>query len=205
MSDRIDFQPRSAAGTLLVADPDPVLRESICTVMGRAGYKILAQAESLDDTRRLLRKLQPGLIILGQPKVESDLLDRVRALRAGTLSPLLLLSPIPNLEWIRAVRSSGVDLLLGRPPREADLVAAVEMAIARKQEAVELQREITALRERLETAHLIQKAKEQLMRRDRITESEAYDRLRRQAELSGRPLRNIAEAVVLAASITPAA
>lgn len=205
MSDHTDYQPRSVANTLLVADPDPVLRESISTVMGRAGYKILAQAESLDDTRRLLRKLQPGLVILGQPRVESDLLDRVRALRSATRSSLLLLSPIPNLEWIRAVRSSGVDHLLGRPPREADLVAAVELAIARRQDVVDLQREVTALRERLDTAHLIQKAKEQLMRRDRITDSEAYDRLRRQAELSGRPLRNIAEAVVLAASITPAA
>lgn len=205
MSARFETSQVPVPNSLLVADPDPVLRASICTVMERAGYQILSHVESADEVRRLLRKLQPTAVILGHPQADRELADKVRAFRSGSRAALLLLTPIPNLDWIRSVRASGADLLLGRPPREADLVAGLEMAIARRQDLLDLEQELTTARERLETASLIQRAKEQLMRAEKITDGEAFERLRRQAERTGRPLRSIAEAVVLAASITPAA
>lgn len=195
---------RPAVDTVLVADPDEVLRRSICDVMRRAGFRVLAQAENSLEARGLTRKLEPCVLVLGQPDTGLEAFELTRYLRSMQLAGVVLLSPVPNVEWIRAAQVAGVDVLLGRPPREADLVAAVQMSFGRRLEAAHLQTELDMLKDRLETGTLVQRAKELLMRRDSINETEAYQRLRRQAERSGRPLKSIAEAVVLAASVAPA-
>jgi two-component system, response regulator PdtaR len=194
---------RTNSGTVLVVEPDPVLRQAVCTVLERSGYQVLAQGEETEEALPLARKLEPSVLVLGQSGTGSALLDSTRAIRSTDLSAIVLLSPIPDLKWVRAAAAAGVDILLGRPPREADLVAAVELSLARRHEVRHIQTELKALKERLETGALVQRAKIVLMRRDGITDNEAYQRLRKQAERSGRPLRSIAEAVLLAASVTP--
>ena len=191
-----------AASTILVADPDPVLRQSIATAIQRGGHAVLAQAETDEEAVGLARKLTPGLLVLGQTGVGTDLLNTVQAFRSAAIA-IVLLAPIPNAAWIRTVRAAGVDALLGRPPREGDLLAAVEMSLAHRQAARHAQEEVAALKERLESVAMIQQAKEVLMRNDRISDAEAYQRLRRQAERTGRPLKSVAEAVLLAARVAP--
>jgi response regulator NasT len=196
-------RPLDSLETVIVADPDPVLRQSICEVMARAGYRVLAHADTVEEAGVLIRKLSPSAAVMGQGDTGKEALQTVQALRSAGKTAIVLLAPIPTVEWIRTARGAGVDILLGRPPREGDLVAAVEMACARRREARQLQAETDALRDRLEAGALVQKAKEVLMRRDQISDTEAYQRLRRQAERSDKPLRSIAEAVLLAARVAP--
>ncbi|HTE19433.1 MAG TPA: ANTAR domain-containing protein [Armatimonadota bacterium] len=188
---------------VLVSDPDPVLRQSIAAALQRGGYRVLAQAESGDEALGLARKLSLGALVLGQQSADGETLETVRAVRASVSTAVILLAPIPNVGWIRSARGAGIDALLGRPPREGDLLAAVEMSLAHRQAARDGQAEVAALKERLDTLVLIQEAKELLMRNDRISDTEAYQRLRRQAERSGRPLKSVAEAVLLAARAAP--
>lgn len=195
-------EPEQEQRSILIADPDPILRRSICGALGRFQYRILADVESTAEARALVRKLSPDLVVLGQSDTGNDVLDACRAVRTVSDAGVVLLAPIPNLDWIRAARLAGVDILLGRPPREADLVAAVEMSLARRQEMRRIGADLQVLRERVETGSLVQRAKDVLIRRDGLSDSEAYGRLRRQAERTGRPLRQVAEAVVLAATVT---
>jgi response regulator NasT len=196
--------PARTPATVLVVDTDPVLREAIQRILRRERYHVLADAEDPKSAWPLVRKLRPSLVLLGLTAADKRLLEAVRTIRSGSGAGVVLLAPVPNLEWIRAARAAGADVLLARPPREADLVAALEMSRARREEVARLQDENHSLRERLETATLVQQAKEVLMRRERITDSEAYQRLRRQAERNGAPVRSVAEAVVLAARVAPA-
>lgn len=190
--------PESRTPSVLVADPDPVLRQSIAEVLKRAGCRVLALAETAAEARALARKLDPSLVVLGQADTERDVLEMARSVRGSGGAALVLLTPIPNVEWVRAAGSAGVDILLGRPPREADLVAAAELSLARRSEVRRLEGELAGLRERVETTAVVQRAKEALVRSERISDTEAYQRLRRQAERTGRPLRSVAEAVLLA-------
>ena len=187
--------------TVLVADPDPVLRKSICDVLARAGLNVLAETESLAGLRALLRRIDARAIVLGLTDADDSALEVSRAIRARAGPALVLLAPIPNVVWVRRVQDAGVDALLGRPPREADLVAAVQMSLGRRREADSVIRELAAARDQIETAALVQEAKRVLMRTEQLSESEAHDRLARQAARTGRSLKGIAEAVLLAASL----
>ena len=53
-----------------------------------------------------------------------------------------------------------------------------------------------SLAEALESRKLIERAKGMLMAREKITEEEAYGRIRRASQKTGKPMRTIAEAVI---------
>ena len=59
-----------------------------------------------------------------------------------------------------------------------------------------LREEAESLSEALAARKVIERAKGLLMEKEGLTEGQAFDRLRRASQVSGRPLRVIAEAVV---------
>jgi len=81
-----------------------------------------------------------------------------------------------------------------KPLRPAELAPALDLAVARWQEA-------RALRQRLDERKLIERAKGTLMTRHGLSEDEAFKRLRRTAMDTRRPMVEIARAVLVSESI----
>ena len=80
--------------------------------------------------------------------------------------------------------------------RESDLLPAIHTARARHEELAALREEAESLAEALAARKSIERAKGLLMAKEGLTEEEAFARLRKASQVSGRPLRVIAEAVV---------
>ena len=89
-----------------------------------------------------------------------------------------------------------------KPFREADLLPAIATARARHEELTALREEVDSLAEALAARKVIERAKGLLMTKEGLTEQEAFARLRKASQVSGRPMRVIAEAVV--ATLSPA-
>ena len=85
---------------------------------------------------------------------------------------------------------------LVKPFREQDLLPAIHTAQARHAELQTLRAEAESLQEALAARKVIERAKGLLMEKEKLTEDEAFSRLRRAAQASQRPLKVIAEAVV---------
>jgi len=85
---------------------------------------------------------------------------------------------------------------LVKPFRESDLIPAIHTARARHEELAALREEADSLAEALEARKAIERAKGLLMVKEGLTEPEAFARLRKASQLSGRPLKIVAEAVV---------
>jgi two-component system, response regulator PdtaR len=83
-----------------------------------------------------------------------------------------------------------------KPFRESDLLPAIETARARHAELVALREEAESLAEALAARKAIERAKGILMDREGLTEQEAFERLRKASQISGRPLKVVAEALV---------
>jgi response regulator NasT len=73
---------------------------------------------------------------------------------------------------------------------------AIETARARHAELAAVREEAESLADALAARKAIERAKGLLMEKEGLTEAEAFDRLRRASQVSGRPLKVIAEAVV---------
>ncbi len=85
---------------------------------------------------------------------------------------------------------------LTRPFRESDLLPAIATARARHEELAALREEAESLSEALAARKAIERAKGLLMEREGLTEQEAFARLRKASQISGRPLKVVADALI---------
>ena len=84
----------------------------------------------------------------------------------------------------------------GRPCREQGLLRAIHTARARHEEVQAVRDEAESLADALAARKVIERAKGLLMEKEKLTEDEAFARLRKASQASQRPLKVIAEAVV---------
>ena len=91
---------------------------------------------------------------------------------------------------------AGVFGYLVKPFREQDLLPAIHTAKARHEELAALREEAESLADALAARKVIERAKGLLMAKESLSEEEAFARLRKASQVSGRPLKVVAEAVV---------
>ena len=99
-------------------------------------------------------------------------------------------------ELVSRAVEAGVYGYLVKPFRENDLLPAIATARARHEELAAVRSEAASLSEALAARKAIERAKGLLMEREGLTEQEAFARLRKASQISGKPLRVVAEALV---------
>ena len=95
-------------------------------------------------------------------------------------------------------REAGVVGYLVKPFREADLVPAIEVALARFAEFQTVEKQVGDLQEALETRKFVDRAKGILMDSQGLTEAEAFRRIQKMSMNTRKPMKDVAEAVILA-------
>ena len=95
----------------------------------------------------------------------------------------------------RAV-DTGVFGYLAKPFREQDVIPALVAAQSRHHEFAEVKLQADSLLEALEARKAIERAKGLLMEKEGLSEPDAFARLRKASQVSGRPLKVIAEALI---------
>ena len=110
--------------------------------------------------------------------------------------PIVIVTAYGQEELVSRAVEAGVFGYLVKPFREQDLLPAIHTARARHDELQALREEAESLAEALAARKSIERAKGLLMAKEGITEDEAFDRLRRASQISGRPLKIVAEALI---------
>ena len=125
-----------------------------------------------------------------------DGIDAARRILDERAIPIVMLTAYGQEELVARAVEVGVFGYLVKPFRESDLLPAIHTARARHEELAALREEAESLAEALAARKAIERAKGLLMAKEGLTEEEAFARLRKASQVSGRPLRVIAEAVV---------
>jgi AmiR/NasT family two-component response regulator len=99
-------------------------------------------------------------------------------------------------ELVARAVEAGVFGYLVKPFRESDLLPAIATARARHEELSALREEADSLAEALAARKAIERAKGILMEKDGLSEQEAFKRLRKASQVSGKPLKVVAEALI---------
>ena len=115
--------------------------------------------------------------------------------------PIVMLTAFGVDEIVTRAAEAGVFGYLVKPFREHELLPAIRMAQARFQELAMVREQAQSLAEALEARKAIERAKGILMAKEGITEQEAFERLRRASQNSGRPMMVIAEALSAALAV----
>jgi len=181
---------------ILVAEDETIIRLDLKEMLGRAGYDVCAEARDGEEAVRLARAERPDLAIMDVKMPKLDGIEAARRILDERPIPIVMLTAYGQDELVSRAVEAGVFGYLVKPFREQDLLPAITTARARHEELAAVREEAESLAEALAARKVIERAKGLLMEKEKISEQDAFARLRRASQSSGRPLKVIAEAVV---------
>ena len=165
-------------------------------MLERAGFEVVAEARDGREAVALAAAHRPDLAVMDVKMPELDGIDAARQMLEQRQIPIVMLTAFSEAALVGRAVDAGVFGYLVKPFRESDLLPAIEAARARHAELQALREEAESLAEALAARKVIERAKGLLMEKERLSEDEAFARLRRASQASQRPLKAIAEAVV---------
>ena len=181
---------------VLIAEDETIIRLDLRDVLERAGHEVCAEARDGEEAVALAQSEQPELAILDVKMPRLDGIEAARRILADRPIPIVMLTAYGQEELVARAVEAGVFGYLVKPFRETDLLPAIQTARARHAELEAMRDEAESLAEALATRKVVERAKGILMEREGLSENDAFIRLRRASQSSGRPLRVVAEAVI---------
>jgi two-component system, response regulator PdtaR len=181
---------------ILIAEDETIIRLDLRELLQRAGFDVVAEARDGEEAVALARSESPDLAILDVKMPRLDGIEAARRILEERAIPIVMLTAYGQDELVSRAVEAGVFGYLVKPFRESDLLPAIRTARARHEELAALREEADSLAEALAARKAIERAKGLLMAKEGLSEEDAFARLRKASQVSGRPLRVIAEAVV---------
>jgi AmiR/NasT family two-component response regulator len=181
---------------ILVAEDETIIRLDLRSLLEQAGYEVCGEARDGVEAVELARELEPDLAVMDVKMPRLDGIDAARRILEERPIPIVMVTAYGQEEIISRAVEAGVFGYLVKPFREQDLVPAIHTARARHEELQALRAEAESLSEALAARKAIERAKGVLMAKEGLTEQEAFERLRRASQISGRPLKVVAEALI---------
>ena len=181
---------------ILVAEDETIIRLDLRELLERSGFEVCAEAKDGLEAVELARSEQPDLAVLDVKMPRLDGIEAARRILDERPIPIVMLTAYGQDELVSRAVEAGVFGYLVKPFREQDLLPAIQTARARHEELAALREQADSLAEALAARKAIERAKGLLMEREGLSEEEAFARLRRASQLSGRPMRVVADALI---------
>jgi response regulator NasT len=182
---------------ILIAEDETIIRLDLKQLLERAGYEVVAEAKDGEEAVALARSEEPELAILDVKMPKLDGIEAARRILEERPVPIVMLTAYGQQELVARAVEAGVFGYLVKPFREQDLLPAIAAARARHEELQALRAEAESLADALAARKVIEQAKGLLMEKEQLSEGDAFARLRKASQASGRPLKAVAEAVVV--------
>jgi response regulator NasT len=181
---------------ILIAEDETIIRLDLRKLLEEAGHEVCAEARDGLEAIELAEAEQPELAILDVKMPRLDGIEAAKRILEDRPIPIVMLTAYGQDELVARAVEAGVFGYLVKPFRENDLLPAIATARARHEELSALREEADSLAEALAARKAIEKAKGLLMERDGLSEQDAFARLRRASQLSGKPLKVVADALI---------
>jgi response regulator NasT len=176
-----------------IVDDHERSRADVRAAIWEAGGEVAGEAVRRADALRLVERAHPDVAIFAVGLGDGDGVEAAAEVVAQGC-PVVLLTSHTDPTLVARAREAGVMAYLVKPLRPAELGPALDLAVARFSEA-------RTLRQELEERKVVERAKGLLMRRYHLSEPEAFQRLRRAAMDSRRPMVDIARAVLTSEAV----
>ena len=178
-----------------VVDDHAPSRAALRAAVTGAGGEVVAEAQRSAEALAMVTRAHPDVAIFAVGLPDGDGVAAAAGVITATNCPVVLFTSHTQDDLVARAQAAGVMAYLVKPLRPAELAPALDLAIARFRETREL-------KQTLEERKVIERAKGRLMERLRLSEDEAFRRLRRAAMNSRRPMVEIARAVLVSESVT---
>jgi response regulator NasT len=187
---------------ILIADDEPLIRMNLRETLQEQGYLVVGEVGDGESAVNLTRQLRPDLVILDVKMPHVDGIAAAKQISGEALAPVLLLTAYSSRDLVDQARDSGVLGYLLKPVRDSELMPLIEVTLARWGELASRRKELSQLKDRIETRKLIERAKGHLMDQQGMSESDAFRRIQQLAMNSRKTMREVAQAILLTQQLT---
>ncbi len=191
-------EQRSTPATMaLVVGDTPEFLEELERGLTQLDFKVVTAEPETVDFAPLLKKFQPELVIVSLTDPDPDALANLRTLSESLRYTLLWYGDAsePSAESAEALGAHGI---LFHPSDLDQFATVLQLAGAQAGLQRELRAELAKLQDDLETRKFVDRARGILMQQQGLTEDEAYHSLRRESRRQRKPMKEVAQAVILA-------
>jgi len=183
---------------VIIADDESIIRMDLREMLTNLGYLVVGEAGDGRSAVNLARELKPDVAILDIKMPNMDGIEAAKILTEEKIAPVVLLTAYSQRDLVERAKEAGVVGYITKPMRESDLTPAIEVAMARFSEFRALEKEIGDLKQALETRKLVDRAKGILMDTQGVTEAEAFRKIQKMSMNKRKPMKDVAEAIILA-------
>ena len=186
---------------IVIADDESLIRMNLRETLVGLGYLVVGEAGDGVSAINLARELRPDLVVMDIKMPKLDGIQAAKVLTEEKIAPVVLLTAHSDKELVERARDAGVVGYVVKPFRDAELMPAIEVAIARFEEFLSLVKQVGDLKEALETRKLIERAKGMLMDTQNLKEADAFRKIQQLSMNSRKSMREVASALLLAHQI----
>jgi response regulator NasT len=186
---------------LVIADDESIIRMNLRETLVGLGYLVVGDAGDGVSAIHLARELRPDLVIMDIKMPKLDGIAAAKVLTEEKIAPVLLLTAYSDRELVERARDAGVVNYIVKPFREAELLPAIEIALARFAEFNSMATELGDLKDTMETRKLVERAKGVLMDTQGLKEQDAFRKIQQLSMNTRKSMREIAQAILLTAQI----
>lgn len=183
---------------VIIADDESVIRADLREMLTNLNYLVVGDVGDGRSAVNLARELKPDVVIMDIKMPDMDGIEAAKLMTQEKIAPVLLLTAYAQRDLVDRAKEAGVVGYLVKPFREQEIVPAIEIALARFGEFRELEKEVGDLNETLETRKVVDRAKGILMDSQGLTEQEAFRKIQKMSMNTRKPMKEIAQAIVLA-------
>ena len=187
---------------VIIADDESLIRMDLREMLTNQGYLVVGEVGDGRSAVNLARELRPDIVIMDIKMPDMDGIEAAKIMTEERIAPVLLLSAYSQQELVQRARQAGVAGYLVKPFRESDLPPALEVALARFSEFRAMEREVDTLQDALETRKSVDRAKGILMDTQGLSETEAFRKIQKMSMNNRKPMRAVAEAIILAHQVS---
>ena len=188
--------PEETGLRAVVAEDETLIRLDLVEVLTGAGYRVVAEAGDGRAAVEAVREHRPDIVVMDVKMPVMDGIAAAGEIAGERLAPVVMLTAFSQRELAERARTAGAMAYVVKPFTEADLVPAIELAVARFDELRSLEAEVRDLGDRLETRKIVDRAKTLLQERMRLTEAESFRWIQKTSMDRRLTMREVAQAVI---------
>jgi response regulator NasT len=186
----------NAPKRVLIAEDEALIRLDLAEMLTEEGFEVVGQAVDGEQAVAMATELRPDLVILDVKMPKKDGIEAAGEIVAEQIAPVVILTAFSQRDLIERARDAGAMAYLVKPFSKADLLPAIELAVARYAETAALRLEVADISQRLEARKIIDRAKGLLMTHQKMTEPEAFRWIQRTAMDRRTSMQAVAGAVL---------
>jgi two-component system, response regulator PdtaR len=187
---------------VLVAEDETLIRMDLVETLIERGFTITAAVANGQAAVDSAFENQPDAVLMDVSMPIRDGISAAEHIMSAGIAPVVMLSAFTEQDLVSRAASAGVFGYLVKPFRATELAPALNLAVSRWKEFVDLGAELDNLRERREASSVVERAKVILMQQG-ISEEQSFGLLRRWA-MDRRQTISEVSAQVVAAGGSPA-